>query len=157
MQYVRDGAARCYQVSGHAPTEGMKIRIRRKVAGCQGFSEERDELGLVEAPDGLSRLAEVNLRLEGVIEAEEVPVLDARALASDGVAVWMALAIAKVNTDLVGGRLEDNMKLCQAMEAGSRRSLPDGCNGRSSSATRKRPPLARMKKRAKSLLPLSMA
>ena len=109
MKDVREAAAGGDEVSSHAPTKCMKSAIRRQLARCQSGLEEGDELGLVELPDGLARLAEVDLMLEGVIEAEEVHALATRALTGDDRTVGMALAFAKVDASSADGVLEDDV------------------------------------------------
>ena len=75
----------------------MKSRIRRKVACSQSSLEEGDELGEVEVPDGLTRLIPVDLIPDGVVEAEEVRLVLAGAMTSDGCPVWMAFPLPEVD------------------------------------------------------------
>ena len=75
----------------------MKSRIRWKVARSQSSLEEGDELGEVEVPDGLTRLIPVDLILDGVVEAEEVRLVLAGAMTSDGSPFWMAFPLPEVD------------------------------------------------------------
>ena len=84
----------------------MKAAVNWEVARRQRCFEELDELGLVEGPDRLTRLVEVDLVLDGVVEAEEVRAVLARAMTRDGGSIGMTFAFAKMNCDAPGGPVE---------------------------------------------------
>ena len=87
----------------------MKATVGRNGARCEGLLEERDELGLVEGPDGLTRFLKVDLISKGMVEAEEVDGLVARALTRDGVPIRMALALSEADADPADGVLKDDV------------------------------------------------
>ena len=109
MKDVREAAAGSDEVSCHASTKGMEAAVGWKITCSKGVFEEGDELGLVEGPDRLPRLIEVDLVAKGMVKAEEVDASFARALPRDDGTVGMAFALAQVDADSADGGLEDDV------------------------------------------------